>query len=283
MAGWDRIEAIARSTGLTGGLEARVADPLWLLARQWQVGEFHGDDAAQPAVVRITGRSTPLATFRAGRGARPVPIPVGHPVEAVAEATAEPGFGAAHLYASAQVGRRRLARLLRNGGLPAALAWAAPERVTRALATELRRGDLERAGAIVDGWRAWYRRRGGIDTEPGWDDERVEYTFSVAARGPGDEITLRAPEHDGTLTGTRSTWPQDRGGARPRRRPGARTGPDPGTHPSAVLRDVRVALLGVRGRRGGTSAILTRGRPTWPGCWSPSSPPRTAMTISWCR
>src|SRR6266511_1987223 len=44
MAGWDRIEAIARSTGLTGGLEARVADPLWLLARQWQVGEFHGDD-----------------------------------------------------------------------------------------------------------------------------------------------------------------------------------------------------------------------------------------------
>src|SRR6266540_4086891 len=239
MAGWDRIEAIARSTGLTGGLEARVANPLCLLARQWQVGEFHGDDAAQPAVVRITGRSTPLATFRAGRGARPVPIPVGHPVEAVAEATAEPGFGAAHLYASAQVGRRRLARLLRNGGLPAALAWAAPE--------------------------------------------RVEYTFSVAARGPGDEITLRAPEHDGTLTGTRSTWPQDRGGARPRRRPGARTGPDPGTHPSAVLRDVRVALLGVRGRRGGTSAILTRGRPTWPGCWSPSSPPRTAMTISWCR
>src|SRR6266540_4868618 len=76
MAGWDRIEAIARSTGLTGGLEARVANPLWLLARQWQVGEFHGDDAAQPAVVRITGRSTPLATFRAGRGARPVPIPV---------------------------------------------------------------------------------------------------------------------------------------------------------------------------------------------------------------
>src|SRR6266542_2684860 len=121
MAGWDRIEAIARSTGLTGGLEARVANP--------------------------------LATFRAGRGARPVPIPVGHPVEAVAEATAEPGFGAAHLHASAQVGRRRLARLLRNGGLPAALAWAAPERVTRALATELRRGDLERAGAIVDGWR----------------------------------------------------------------------------------------------------------------------------------
>src|SRR6266511_4112623 len=234
MAGWDRIEAIARSTGLTGGLEARVANPLWLLARQWQVGEFHGVDAA-------------------------------------------------HLHASAQVGRRRLARLLRNGGLPAALAWAAPERVTRALATELRRGDLERAGAIVDGWRAWYRRRGGIDTEPGWDDERVEYTFSVAARGPGDEITLRAPEHDGTLTGSRSTWPQDRGGARPRRRPGARTGPDPGTHPSAVLRDVRVALLGVRGRRGGTSAILTRGRPTWPGCWSPSSPPRTAMTISWCR
>jgi hypothetical protein len=246
MAGWDRIEMMARSLGLDGGLEARVADPLWLLARQWQVGELHGDDAAQPAAARITGRSVPLVSFRpgsatgpadgeGGRAGRPVPIPEGRPLEAVAEATAEPGFGAARLHASARAGRR-LTRLLHTGGLPAGaeallagfplappdhavalgglgraaaellvrlgldgagLARAAPQRVTQALATRLRGDDLTRAGAIVDEWRAWYRARGGFDGEPGWDDERVEYSFSVAARGPAGEITLRAPGHGG--------------------------------------------------------------------------------------
>ena len=62
--GWDRLESMARTVDLDGGLEARVADPMWKLARQWQVGEFRGDDAAQPAAVRMQGRSVPLATFR---------------------------------------------------------------------------------------------------------------------------------------------------------------------------------------------------------------------------
>jgi len=243
MAGWDRVEAMARDTGLSGGLEMRVADPLWLLARQWQVGEIHGDDAAQPAAARVTGRSVPLVSFRAGSSpagaapaaGRPVPIPTGRPLETVAEATAEPGFGAAHLHASVRAGRRltrllhtarlaaaadalrteftpappehaltagglgrRAAELLIRHGLDgAALARAAPARITRALATRVRGTDLTRAEAIVDDWRTWYRARGGFDGEPGWDEQRVEYTFSVAARGPNGEITLRAPEHRG--------------------------------------------------------------------------------------
>lgn len=235
MAGWERIEVMARSVGLTGGLEARAADPLWLMARQWQVGEFHGDDAAQPAVARITGRSVPLVSFRAGRSGRPVPIPEGRPLETVAEATAEPGFGAAWLHASARAGRR-LARLLHAGRLPAAadalraefalrppdhtvasgglgraaaellvrfgldgagLARADPARVTKALRTTLTGADLARAETIVGDWRAWYRARGGFDGEPGWDDEQVRYSFSVAASGPEGELTLRAPDHDG--------------------------------------------------------------------------------------
>ncbi|ROO87570.1 hypothetical protein EDD29_5183 [Actinocorallia herbida] len=246
MTGWDRVEAMVCDTELSGGLEMRVADPLWLLARQWQVGEFHGDDAAQPAAARVTGRSVPLVSFRAGscppgaetagvRPGRPVPIPEGRPLETVAEATAEPGFGTAHLHAAVRAGRR-LTRLLHTGGLPAAadalraeftlappdhavtagglgrsaaellvrlgldgagLARADPARVTRALAARVRGDDLTRAEAIVHDWRTWYRARGGFDGEPGWDEERVEYTFSVAARGPKGEITLRAPEHRG--------------------------------------------------------------------------------------
>jgi hypothetical protein len=234
MAGWERIEAMARSSGLSGGLEARVADPLWFLARQRQVGEFKGEDAAQPAVARVTGRSVPLTSYRAGTQP-PRPLPAGRPLESLAEALDEPGAGTAGLHASARAGRR-LARLLRAAGLGAgadALAGAFPLRqpdhpvsagqlgvaaadllvrlgldgaavagagqaaVEAALATRLAGDALERAGALVTSWLAWYRARGGAADAPSWDEQRLEYRFSVAAAGPHGELTLVAPGHDG--------------------------------------------------------------------------------------
>lgn len=54
---WERIEASSRDDELDSGVEARIADPLWMLARQWQVGEFRGDDAASPVATRLAWRS----------------------------------------------------------------------------------------------------------------------------------------------------------------------------------------------------------------------------------
>ena len=48
---WTRLEPLPHSAELD--LEARIADPLWMLARQWQVGEFRGEDAASPVYVRL--------------------------------------------------------------------------------------------------------------------------------------------------------------------------------------------------------------------------------------
>ncbi len=45
-------------------------DPLWLLARQWQVGEFQGEDAGTPIVARWRARVAPMTRFVAG----PIPI-----------------------------------------------------------------------------------------------------------------------------------------------------------------------------------------------------------------
>ena len=42
--GWTRLEPQSISGDPTPGLEARVHDPLWMLTRQWQLGEFHGQD-----------------------------------------------------------------------------------------------------------------------------------------------------------------------------------------------------------------------------------------------
>jgi hypothetical protein len=234
-AGWDRLESMARTIELTGGLEARVADPLWMLARQWQVGEFRGDDAAQPAAIRARGRSAPLATFRGGAAgagtATPVPFAAGRPLEEVAEATAEPGFGSAQLHASARAGRR-LVRMLREAGLGAAvgalrarypltvpatgvevgttghgavqalgrwgvdgaaIAGASDDEVLGVIAA----ADRPRARRILAAWLEWYRRRGGLVEEQCWDDERLEYAFSLGVRIPGGEVVLSAPEHTG--------------------------------------------------------------------------------------
>ena len=206
MAGWERIEAMARDRELSGGLEARIADPLWLLARQWQVGEFQGDDAAQPVVARVAWRSLPLASYRAGtpEAGTPVPLPAGRPLEALAEATSESDLGVGGLHASARAGRR-LRRLLTGAGLGAgaealeaafrlvvpahqvaagglgrvsadllarrglngtSVAAAGPARTGQVLAGRLAGDDLARANSVVNDWRAWYRARGGAGASP---------------------------------------------------------------------------------------------------------------------
>lgn len=82
---WARLEPQTRNQKLTGGLEARVADPLWLLGRQWQVGEFQGEDAGSPVVTEIEGESDRLASFRARDGTAAEYDPVTTPLEALVE------------------------------------------------------------------------------------------------------------------------------------------------------------------------------------------------------
>src|SRR5438093_13207430 len=63
---WNRLEARPRSTDLTTALAARIRDPLWMLARQWQFGEFRGEDAAAPAFAQVTATQGRLLGWHAG-------------------------------------------------------------------------------------------------------------------------------------------------------------------------------------------------------------------------
>lgn len=63
---WTRLEPLPRTADLAPALEARVADPLWLLARQWQVGEFQGEDAGSPIVARLAAESARLGRYHPG-------------------------------------------------------------------------------------------------------------------------------------------------------------------------------------------------------------------------
>ena len=75
---WIRLEPITRSEGLEGGLRAEVHDPLWLLARQWQLGEFWGSDTGSPAHAVVQMECTPITRYSAGgittRLQRPEPL-----------------------------------------------------------------------------------------------------------------------------------------------------------------------------------------------------------------
>jgi hypothetical protein len=50
---YNRLEARPRTTDFSRSLRAEVHDPLWMLTRQWQLGEFRGEDAASPLGARI--------------------------------------------------------------------------------------------------------------------------------------------------------------------------------------------------------------------------------------
>jgi hypothetical protein len=63
---WTRLEPQPRDATLATSLQAQVRDPLWLLTRQWQVGEFNGGDGGSP-VQAVLGIETQAVTgYRPG-------------------------------------------------------------------------------------------------------------------------------------------------------------------------------------------------------------------------
>ena len=63
---WTRLEVHSRQADMRTSLGARVFDPLWLMARQWQVGEFQGEDAGMPVLARVRAQTTPLSRIHLG-------------------------------------------------------------------------------------------------------------------------------------------------------------------------------------------------------------------------
>ena len=67
---WARLEPGSRDRELAPGLEARVHDPLWLLGRQWQFGEFAASDGGSAIVAQVSASVAPLTKLRPGRPGR---------------------------------------------------------------------------------------------------------------------------------------------------------------------------------------------------------------------
>lgn len=115
---WSRLEPLPTSDDVTLGLQAPVADPLWMLARQWQFNELRGEDAGSPIGADLRVRGVPMPRLRHPSDTVPerVLADAAPPIEALVE---HERVLAAHPKLNAQAGQH-LMRLLRAEGQAAA-------------------------------------------------------------------------------------------------------------------------------------------------------------------
>src|SRR5689334_17243389 len=65
---WARIEPHSRAADMDSGLEMRIHDPLWMLTRQWQFGEFQGEEAGSCITAKIALRESRISEVTLGWG-----------------------------------------------------------------------------------------------------------------------------------------------------------------------------------------------------------------------
>jgi hypothetical protein len=87
--GWNRLEGRPRQLDLERSLKAEVRDPLWMLTRQWQLGEFQGEDAGSPIEVQLTTHQDQSSHYAFSQEALR-PMKQDMPVAAMMEAEAWP-------------------------------------------------------------------------------------------------------------------------------------------------------------------------------------------------
>ena len=61
---WNRLESRPRKSEFDEVLKASIHDPLWMLTRQWQFGEFQGEDTASAVFAKIMMETTRVNKFR---------------------------------------------------------------------------------------------------------------------------------------------------------------------------------------------------------------------------
>lgn len=60
---WNRLEGRPRKQDFDRSLRAEIRDPLWMLTRQWQFGEFKGEDAGSAVKARVQLNTTRIDRY----------------------------------------------------------------------------------------------------------------------------------------------------------------------------------------------------------------------------
>jgi hypothetical protein len=81
---WNRLEPRPRTENFQRSLRAEVRDPLWMLCRQWQVGEFAGHDGGTAVKTQLEMETVRLNRY-AARGRPAVPYDESVALETIVE------------------------------------------------------------------------------------------------------------------------------------------------------------------------------------------------------
>jgi hypothetical protein len=98
---WTRLEPQCTDADIGTSSGARVFDPLWMLTRQWQMGEFQAEDAGTPVQARVRATSAMLTRRYSGE----LPKPTGGPGST---AVAAPAYDPTRTPLEVLVERRRM-------------------------------------------------------------------------------------------------------------------------------------------------------------------------------
>lgn len=216
-----RLESRSRNADDSAGLEMRVADPLWMLGRQWQFGEFRGEDNGSPIAVTASFRKEKTTHYSfLDNGAKQE---LGDaPLEARVEAIAvEPS----DIRSKVRIGQK-IEDLIRTS-FPAEVAGdlirklrveyplTADERIDRRSRLffnlmagrvidggrlweriqkrEFPTGEFEPLAGVVERLEGWYRQLFlPTDGHTSWDSRNLAHRFHVHG---SDDIRLDAPDY----------------------------------------------------------------------------------------
>lgn len=81
---WNRLEGSPRTHNFDKAIKAEVRDALWMLTKQWQMGEFNGEDAGSPIESKVQVQYTEIDAFTSGNKSS-VPLSSEVPLEVLVE------------------------------------------------------------------------------------------------------------------------------------------------------------------------------------------------------
>ena len=185
-----RLEPDPHQRDLSRGWAAELADPVWFLGRQWQMGEHQGEDASSPVTVELAPQVTPIGPATGQDGHDPATIPA----QAILES--EPGDWWT-IGRRVRIGRAVAAQAQAHGiTLPAQLTLAdlpVPYDGLGGTGPDGRLLWLQRGALGLD--ESWFGTPGPPPAEPvdHWDPAELSYSADL----PAGDTTLTISRHDG--------------------------------------------------------------------------------------
>jgi hypothetical protein len=230
---YNRLEARPRAHDFARSLRAEVRDAMWMITRQWQMGELEADDAASPIDVRLLARKLTLDRVQLGTAAAVayddrVPmetvvererIPFTHSLRVQAaqyflrlhtpglRTTYLPRYLTAFAFAQSaelefrgQVDGLNLYVATRRYAFDGEKVLAAIRAGTFPADVPVDAGDMLAMQRITAAFVAWFARQysqPASGAAPAWDVSRLSYSMTASAPTSDEsQVALAAPRYD---------------------------------------------------------------------------------------